>query len=383
MKKGLFCIVMLFCICVAMNAQGLKTYSGFYKAKNMNLFGTPKATYTYKNAEDGTRIYEGNFTYTCVTKPNIYDKVTGRFHDDCKEGLWTFTDKSPTESKVLKINYSEGYRSGTYEYTYISKGAIKESLKTTMKEGVMVGPVSGHLTSYNFHIYDYGVASSRGVIGKGTFNGQTDEKGLADGLWKLIMKNEKDNKTMLTFYDKWEHGVVKESYYIDDSTGDKIECATHETWGIPSVIFDLAHTPCSMENWIERGSDKPWQGILLHPSDIEEREGNKIYDCTIASPIAESPSFPGGENALKQYLNSNIQCSREARLSGKRREIGVKFIVEKDGSINDAEISYSADHSLDQEALKIVQNMPKWNPGKLSGNVVRTKTQIEIVFRIK
>ena len=49
-------------MCMAMSAQGLKTYSGPYRANAHFLLGTQKATYTYKNAEDGTRIYEGNFT---------------------------------------------------------------------------------------------------------------------------------------------------------------------------------------------------------------------------------------------------------------------------------------------------------------------------------
>ena len=85
MKRFLFCIVMFFSMCMAMSAQGLKTYSGPYRANAHFLLGTQKATYTYKNAEDGTRIYEGNFTYSCITNPKLYLKVTGRFHDDCKE----------------------------------------------------------------------------------------------------------------------------------------------------------------------------------------------------------------------------------------------------------------------------------------------------------
>ena len=52
---------MFFCMCMAMNAQGLKTYSGPYRANAHFLLGTQKATYTYKNAEDGTRIYAKDY----------------------------------------------------------------------------------------------------------------------------------------------------------------------------------------------------------------------------------------------------------------------------------------------------------------------------------
>ena len=263
--KTINCIIMLLGMCMTINAQGLKTYSGAYRANAHLLLGTQKATYTYKNAEDGSRIYEGNFAYSCTSRPNLYTKVTGHFHDDCKEGLWTYTDKS-SETKTLKINFKEGYRNGIYEYTYTtSKGTIKESLKTTMKYGVMVGPVSGHIKYYSYQIYDYGVASERSVMGQGVFNGQTDEYGLADGTWKLTMKL--DDGSMRVFYDKWEHGILKESYYIDDTTGDKIECAKYR--GIPSVIIDVVRTPCQLERLIDRGSDEPWQGVLLTKEEVD------------------------------------------------------------------------------------------------------------------
>ena len=110
----------------------LQYVHGYECSRTENVFGTisgkcsflarhTKATYTYKNAEDGTRIYEGNFTYSCITNPKLYLKVTGRFHDDCKEGLWTYIDKSTSETKTLKINFKEGYRNGIYEYTYTTR----------------------------------------------------------------------------------------------------------------------------------------------------------------------------------------------------------------------------------------------------------------------
>ena len=67
MKRFLFCIAMLFCMCMTMNAQGLKTYSGDFSMVAGGFHFPGKATYTYKNADDGTRIYEGNFRRTRQT----------------------------------------------------------------------------------------------------------------------------------------------------------------------------------------------------------------------------------------------------------------------------------------------------------------------------
>lgn len=368
---------MLFCMCMAMNAQGLKTYSGPYRANAHFLLGTQKATYTYKNAEDGTRIYEGNFIYSCITNPKLYLKVTGRFHDDCKEGLWTYTDKSTSETKTLKINFKEGYRNGIYEYTYTSKGTIKESLKATMKDGVMVGPVSGHAVQYVFQ------GGSQGVMGKGVFSGQTDEDGLADGSWKLTMKLG-DGSTRV-FYDKWEHGVIKESYYIDDTTGDKEDI---KEGGIPYVICDIVtDAPCKMEWWIDRGSDKPWQGTLLKPEDVRkeytEAELNAVnsgvpteyYEkCDVI--IRNCDIDPKYEENVEAYVQQHIVIPES--MSKAIGDISLKCVVERDGTLSNIEILDSDEPILDEEVIRVLKEMKGWCPGMKNNAIVRSFVTISM-----
>lgn len=377
MKRFLFCIVMLFCMCMTMSAQGLKTYSGPYRANAHFLLGTQKATYTYKNAEDGTRIYEGNFIYSCITNPKLYLKVTGRFHDDCKEGLWTYTDKSTSETKTLKINFKEGYRNGIYEYTYTSKGTIKESLKATMKDGVMVGPVSGHAVQYVFQ------GGSQGVMGKGVFSGQTDEDGLADGSWKLTMKLG-DGSTRV-FYDKWEHGVIKESYYIDDTTGDKEDI---KEGGIPYVICDIVtDAPCKMEWWIDRGSDKPWQGTLLKPEDVRkeytEAELNAVnsgvpteyYEkCDVI--IRNCDIDPKYEENVEAYVQQHIVIPES--MSKAIGDISLKCVVERDGTLSNIEILDSDEPILDEEVIRVLKEMKGWCPGMKNNAIVRSFVTISM-----
>lgn len=385
MKRLLFSIVMLFSMSVTMNAQGLKTYSGAYRANAHFLLGTQKATYTYKNAEDGTRIYEGNFTYSCITKPNLYLKVTGHFHDDCKEGLWTYIDKS-SETKTLKINFKEGYRNGIYEYTYTnSKGTVKESLKTTMKNGVMVGAVSGRTNYYHYRIYDCGIASERGIMGQGVFGGQTDKDGLADGLWKLTMRLD-DNSTRV-FYDKWKHGVLIESYYIDDTTGDKMECAKDQTWGIPSVIFGVVKTPYYMERWIDRGSDEPWQGTLLHPDDVRkeytEDELNAVksgvpkeyYEkCNVVITVCDvAPRYAGNINS---YMQQHMVIPKN--MSRAIGNLSLKCVVERDGTLSNVKVLSSDEPTLDKEAIRVLEEMNGWSPGMKNEAQVRSYATISV-----
>lgn len=62
--KTINCIIMLLGMCMTINAHRPKTYSDTYRANAHLLLGTQKATYTYKNAEDGIRIYEGSFAHS-------------------------------------------------------------------------------------------------------------------------------------------------------------------------------------------------------------------------------------------------------------------------------------------------------------------------------
>ena len=99
--------------------------------------------------------------------------------------------------------------------------------------------------------------------------------------------------------------------------------------------------------------------------------------------VDEKPSFPGGESAMKSYLNSNVKYPAAAQENGIQGRVIVQFIIEKDGSISDVKISRSVDPSLDWEALRVVKAMPKWNPGKLNGTVVRVKNEVPVAFGLR
>lgn len=72
-----------------------------------------------------------------------------------------------------------------------------------------------------------------------------------------------------------------------------------------------------------------------------------------------------------------------AKKNGIEGQVLVVFIVEKDGSISNAEVSWGVDPSLDQEALRIVNKMPKWKPGRQNGVAMRVKYCLPITFMLK
>ena len=106
--------------------------------------------------------------------------------------------------------------------------------------------------------------------------------------------------------------------------------------------------------------------------------------------VEEMPRFPGDEKALMEYLKSNLQMPEkykgddaEFRLAEYRTFI--RFVVTEDGSISDVNLIKKTEgfKDLDDEALRVVKAMPKWNPGKMDGKPVKVYFHLPVVFKFK
>ena len=130
--------------------------------------------------------------------------------------------------------------------------------------------------------------------------------------------------------------------------------------------------------------EKAKYGALIITTVKHQKE---IYNEQISQPdvfdkVDEAPQFPGGMAGMMQYLSSNIRYPEDAKESGAQGRVIVSFIVEKDGSISNAKVAKPTYSSLDEEALRVVNAMPKWVPGKQNGEAVRVKYSIPVSFRL-
>ena len=94
---------------------------------------------------------------------------------------------------------------------------------------------------------------------------------------------------------------------------------------------------------------------------------------TVMDKCEVMPKFPGGESGMMKFLTENVKYPKEALDKGITGRVLVEFVVERDGSINDVKIMKSVDPILDNEAIRIVKAMPKWEPGTMNGKAVRVK----------
>ena len=111
-------------------------------------------------------------------------------------------------------------------------------------------------------------------------------------------------------------------------------------------------------------------------SDSKKELTGKVYEI-----VDQMPEYPGGLTALMNYLRANIRYPEAAQKAGIEGRVVVSFIVEPNGSVSNVEIVRSVDTDLDQEALRVVRQMPKWKPGKHDGSTVRFKYHLPIKFK--
>ena len=107
-------------------------------------------------------------------------------------------------------------------------------------------------------------------------------------------------------------------------------------------------------------------------------QNEKAFDV-----VEEMPQFPGGPSELMKFLAETVKYPEAAEKTGTQGRVIASFIVEKDGSISGAKVVKNVSEELDAEALRVINAMPKWTPGKQSGKAVRVKYTIPITFRLQ
>ena len=99
--------------------------------------------------------------------------------------------------------------------------------------------------------------------------------------------------------------------------------------------------------------------------------------------VEEMPQYPGGEDALMDYVSKNVVYPSEAQEKGISGRVFVGFIVEKDGSVSNVKVLRGIGGGCDEEAVRVLSGLPKWKPGKQDGKPVRVSYQMPINFKLQ
>jgi periplasmic protein TonB len=116
--------------------------------------------------------------------------------------------------------------------------------------------------------------------------------------------------------------------------------------------------------------------------DIQVK-AEKIEVEEIFAIVEDMPSFPGGEAALFKWLGNEVRYPPIAKEAGISGVVYVTFVVGSDGKIKDAKIARGVSKALDEEAVRVIEKMPSWSPGKQRGKAVPVQYNLPIRFTLK
>lgn len=112
-------------------------------------------------------------------------------------------------------------------------------------------------------------------------------------------------------------------------------------------------------------------------STAQTKKNDMVFDV-----VEVMPQFPGGQIAMLKYIMENMKYPEQAMKEGIQGRVAVRFIVEKDGSISNVRPIHSVHPLLNKEAVRVVESMPKWTPGKQNGKPVRVRYNLPVMFKL-
>lgn len=139
-------------------------------------------------------------------------------------------------------------------------------------------------------------------------------------------------------------------------------------------MLAIACVACTKQTKTENKTTEETSTVEVTTSNTEE----------VFMVVEDMPEFPGGMGELMTYLGSNIQYPSKAKENHWEGSAVCQFVIEKDGSISNAEIIQSSGFQLlDIEAMRVILNMPNWTSGKQNGDSVRVKFALPITFKLQ
>lgn len=119
-------------------------------------------------------------------------------------------------------------------------------------------------------------------------------------------------------------------------------------------------------------------GLVLHiPAMGQENAEEKVYN-----EVDQMPEYPGGIEKLKAFIIENVSYPEEAKKEGIQGKVFISFTVNKKGEVVNAEVEEGVHTALNEEALRVVELMPAWTPGKEDGKVVNVRYTMPVQFKL-
>jgi protein TonB len=185
------------------------------------------------------------------------------------------------------------------------------------------------------------------------------------------------------------HEAVNEDFLIEDEIQidqtfqeeEKQELPKPEE--VPEVIEEIKIVEDDVETEeVNFSTEDNNDAVEIKQVIIEEEEEEEEIE-EVFMVVEEMPEFPGGMQKLMKYFSDNVRYPVVAAENGIQGRVICQFTVWKDGTIRDIVVVRGVDKALDREAVRLIENMPNWKPGKQRGKAVSCKYTVPVSFRLQ
>lgn len=174
--------------------------------------------------------------------------------------------------------------------------------------------------------------------------------------------------------------------YDPDSLRNAIPVGQHRSFRSPDTLWTLLNYRDG--KLAERRAFYP-DGKLKR---LEQYQGDSMVVGQCLRPdgtempffdFERRPEFPGGERAMMQYLSENMKYPIKARRRGVQGSVVVTFVIEKNGDVSSVEAVRKIGTGCDEEAERVIREMPRWTPGYVDDYPVKVKYTLPLKFRLE
>ncbi|MDD4190678.1 MAG: TonB family protein [Mangrovibacterium sp.] len=145
-------------------------------------------------------------------------------------------------------------------------------------------------------------------------------------------------------------------------------------------VLNIVDDETDIDEELEIDDTEADDKTVIEVAPIIQQEEEEEEESQVFFIVEDMPEFPGGELALRKFIANAIKYPVIAQENGISGKVYVNFVVDKDGSVTAAKVARGVDPSLDKEALRVVNSLPKWKPGMQRGKPVKVSYTVPISF---
>jgi TonB family protein len=259
----------------------------------------------------------------------------------------------------VKIKVQTNFEADKYPYCVSFELFEANSNKAKNRTSVYAGTVELQVKLSNSRIMKYSMFATSADLRIMLF---TNDKDLID----LMLKETKLIRCLIKIDSQ---DTISQYNFTIDPTGFAAMFNGH-------IALDLP------QESIKKSIDSPQDGgfVTAQPSDI--RTNNKVDEDEPFFSVEQMPQYPGGDKELMKFIRVNLKYPSVAARIGIEGKVTLRFVINRGGNITNVTVVRSLDPSCDKDAIRIVEMMPKWIPGRQNGRNASVYYTLPIVYKL-